>query len=184
MTETLVRGGTVVTAEGRRRADVRCRDGRIAEVGEGLAPGPGAAVIDAGGCYVMPGGVDPHTHLQLPMMGTVVADDFLSGTAAAAAGGTTTLLDFVGPERGQSPLEALATWQGLYDRSYRGDRSPVIIGNHFETWNGGAYTDSLTDFLEANCRKPDTYCVSNEELLHWLQAEPPATLAALSKPRS
>lgn len=80
--------------------------------------------------------------------------------------------------------QALATWQGLYDRSYRGDRSPVIIGNHFETWNGGAYTDSLTDFLEANCRKPDTYCVSNEELLHWLQAEPPATLAALSKPRS
>jgi dihydropyrimidinase len=117
MAETLVRGGTVVTAEGRRRADVRCRDGLVAEVGEGLAPSPGAAVIDAGGCFVMPGGVDPHTHLQLPMMGTVVADDFLSGTAAAAAGGTTTILDFVGPDRGQPPLDALATWRGWAARS-------------------------------------------------------------------
>lgn len=117
MAETLVRGGTVVTADGRRRADVRCVDGLVAEVAEGLDPSPGAGVIDAGGCYVMPGGVDPHTHMQLPMMGTVVADDFLSGTAAAAAGGTTTILDFVGPERGQPPLEALATWQAWAARS-------------------------------------------------------------------
>lgn len=107
MTELLIRGGTVVTDGGSRRADVLCRDGAVAAVGPGLAAGPGAEVVDAGGCLVMPGGVDPHTHMALPMMGTVAADDFRSGTAAAAAGGTTTLLDFVGPERGQSPLEAL-----------------------------------------------------------------------------
>ncbi|HYS81523.1 MAG TPA: dihydropyrimidinase [Anaeromyxobacteraceae bacterium] len=117
MAETLIRGGTVVTEAGRRRADVLCRDGRIAAVEEGLAAGTGAAIVDAGGCFVMPGGVDPHTHMQLPTMGTVVADDFLSGTAAAASGGTTTILDFVGPERGQSPLDALAQWQAWASRA-------------------------------------------------------------------
>ncbi len=112
MREILIRGGTLVTADGRQRADLLCRDGRIAAVGIGLEAEPGAEVIDAGGCYVMPGGIDPHTHMQLPMMGTVVADDFFTGTAAAAAGGTTTILDFVGPEKGQSPLEAFAVWRG------------------------------------------------------------------------
>jgi dihydropyrimidinase len=111
MPDILVRGGTVVTEAGRRRADVLCHEGRIAGVAEGLDASPGATVLDAGGCYVLPGGVDPHTHLQLPMMGTVVADDFASGTAAAAAGGTTTILDFVGPERGESPVQALARWR-------------------------------------------------------------------------
>ncbi len=117
MSELLVRGGTIVTAEGRRRADVLCREGRIAEVGEELAAPAGAELIDAGGCFVLPGGVDPHTHMQLPMMGTVAADDFASGSAAALAGGTTTLIDFVGPERGEPPLEALARWQGWASRA-------------------------------------------------------------------
>jgi dihydropyrimidinase len=117
MAEILVRGGTVVTETGRRRADVLCRDGRIAAVAEGLPAGPGAEVVDAGGCFVLPGGVDPHTHMQLPMMGTVVADDFLTGTAAAAAGGTTTILDFVGPDRGEPPLAALARWRAWAARS-------------------------------------------------------------------
>src|SRR5574337_2043985 len=117
MTVTLVRGGTVVTEAGRWRADVLCRDGRVAAVGEAVDAPAGAEIVEAGGCFVMPGGVDPHTHMQLPTMGTVVADDFLSGNAAAAAGGTTTILDFVGPERGQSPLDALAQWQRWAARS-------------------------------------------------------------------
>lgn len=112
----LVRGGTVVTERGQRRADLLCQEGRIAAVGQGLETA-GAEVVDAGGCLVMSGGIDPHTHMQLPMMGTVVADDFASGTAAAAAGGTTTILDFVGPERGEPPLEALARWRGWANRS-------------------------------------------------------------------
>lgn len=142
MVETLVRGGTVVTAEGQRRADVRCRDGLIAEVGPGLAASPGAAVIEADGCYVMPGGVDPHTHMQLPMMGTVVADDFLSGTAAAAAGGTTTILDFVGPERGESPLAALATWQGW------ASRATVDYGLHMTvSWWGERFSAEMAPLV-------------------------------------
>ncbi len=117
MSDVLVRGGTVVTESGRRRADVLLPGERIAAVGEALDAPAGAEVVEAGGCFVLPGGVDPHTHMQLPTMGTVVADDFLSGTAAAAAGGTTTILDFVGPERGQSPVEALHTWKGWASRA-------------------------------------------------------------------
>jgi dihydropyrimidinase len=111
MATTLIRGGILVGDSGRLRADVLCRDGLIAALGEALVPPADAQVIDAGGCYVMPGGIDPHTHMELPMMGTVAADDFLTGTAAAAAGGTTTILDFVGPEPGQSPLDALGIWR-------------------------------------------------------------------------
>jgi len=117
MATTLVRGGTLVTDSGQRRGDLLLAGGRIAAAGVGLDAPAGVAVVDAGGCLVMPGGVDPHTHMQLPTMGTVVADDFLSGTAAAAAGGTTTILDFVGPDRGESPLEALRRWREWSSRS-------------------------------------------------------------------
>ncbi|PKU26639.1 dihydropyrimidinase [Telmatospirillum siberiense] len=110
-TDILIRGGTVISESGRQRADLLCHEGRIAAVERDLEAPAGASVIDAGGCFVMPGGIDPHTHMQLPMMGTVVADDFFTGTAAGAAGGTTTILDFVGPDKGQSPLDALAAWR-------------------------------------------------------------------------
>lgn len=70
MSSVLIRGGTVVNADRAFRADVLCVDGKIAEVGENLAAPPGAEVVDAGGQYVMPGGIDPHTHMQLPFMGT------------------------------------------------------------------------------------------------------------------
>src|SRR5437667_53957 len=79
----LIRGGTVVDAELSYRADVLCGDdGLIAAVGAGLDAPAGAQTIDAGGQLVMPGGIDPHTHMQLPFMGTVASDDFYSGTAA------------------------------------------------------------------------------------------------------
>src|SRR5450755_4558414 len=142
MTTNLIRGGTVVTERGRRRADVLTRDGRIAAIGDTIEGPAGAEIIDAGGCYVMPGGIDPHTHMQLPMMGTVVADDFFTGTAAAAAGGTTTILDFVGPEPGQSPMEALAIW---HDRA---SKAVVDYGFHMTvSWWGAAFADAMADLV-------------------------------------
>ncbi|MGA2894170.1 MAG: amidohydrolase family protein, partial [Xanthobacteraceae bacterium] len=69
----LIRGGTVVNHDHSHRADVLIRDGVIAAIGDNLEAPAGAEVIDAGGCYVMPGGIDPHTHLELPFMGTVSA---------------------------------------------------------------------------------------------------------------
>ncbi|MFO1061242.1 MAG: dihydropyrimidinase [Dongiaceae bacterium] len=108
----LIRGGTVVTADETKRADVLCEGGRIAAVGPGLEAPSGARVIDAGGQLVMPGGIDPHTHMELPFMGTVASEDFYSGTAAAMAGGTTMIIDFVIPNPGTSLLEAFDQWRG------------------------------------------------------------------------
>ena len=93
----LIKGGTVVNADQSRRADVLCQDGLITAVGDGLDAPSNATVIDAGGQYVMPGGIDPHTHMQLPFMGTVASEDFETGTAAGLAGGTTMIIDFVIP---------------------------------------------------------------------------------------
>jgi dihydropyrimidinase len=105
---TLVRGGTVVDAAGARRADVLVREGRIVAVEREAEP-DGADVVDAGGAYVIPGGIDVHTHFALPVGAVTSADDFESGTLAAACGGTTCVIDFAGA--GREPWEeALATW--------------------------------------------------------------------------
>ena len=114
----LIRGGTVVDAEMTYRADVLCGDdGTIAAIGPSLAAPSGAQVLDAGGRYVMPGGIDPHTHMQLPFMGTVASDDFYTGTAAGFAGGTTSIIDFVIPNPKQSLLEAFHTWRGWAEKA-------------------------------------------------------------------
>src|SRR3982751_4551617 len=107
----LIKGGTVVTADQTFRADVLCADGRIAEVGENIEVPPRCDVVDAGGQFVMPGGIDPHTHMQLPFMGTVASDDFYTGTAAGLAGGTTMIIDFVIPNPKQRILEAHRQWR-------------------------------------------------------------------------
>ncbi|MEO5793840.1 MAG: dihydropyrimidinase [Rhodoferax sp.] len=117
MSNVLIRGGTVVNADRAFRADVLCVDGKIAAVGENLVTPPGAEVVDAGGQYVMPGGIDPHTHMQLPFMGTVTMDDFYSGTAAGLAGGTTTIIDFVIPAPKQPLMDAYRTWREWAEKS-------------------------------------------------------------------
>ncbi len=114
---TLIRGGTVVDSETSWRADVLLADGRIAAIGEGLDAPAGAEIVDAGDRLVMPGGIDPHTHMQLPFMGTVASDDFYTGTAAGLAGGTTSIIDFVIPNPQQSLMEAYRTWRGWAEKA-------------------------------------------------------------------
>ncbi|WP_228895154.1 dihydropyrimidinase [Pseudoduganella aquatica] len=108
----IIRGGTVVNADRAFKADVLCFGDKIVAVGENLDAPASATVIDASGQYVMPGGIDPHTHMNLPFMGTVTADDFFTGTAAGLAGGTTTIIDFVIPSPQQSLMEAYHQWRG------------------------------------------------------------------------
>ena len=112
MSRLVVRGGTVVTAQDQFRADVFCEDGLIRAVGPDLDVPAGPQVVDAGGQYVFPGGIDAHTHMELPFMGTVSADDFYTGTAAGVAGGTTSIIDFIIPGRKQSLLDARDFWMG------------------------------------------------------------------------
>src|ERR1700740_2604834 len=108
----LIRGGTIVTADRTFRGDVHCAEGQIKAIGEKLDVPAGARTVDAGGQYVMPGGIDPHTHMELPFMGTVASEDFFSGTSAGLAGGTTMIIDFVIPGPNVSLLEVYDQWMG------------------------------------------------------------------------
>ena len=111
---TVIKGGTVVTHDLTYQADVLIEAGRIGAIGPGLS---GDTVLDATGCYVMPGGIDPHTHLEMPFMGTYSSDDFESGTRAALAGGTTMVIDFALPAPGQGLLDALDMWHNKSGRA-------------------------------------------------------------------
>ena len=93
-TELLLRNGTIVNATGRTQSDLRIRNGTIAEIGRGLTPGPGARVIDASGKLILPGGIDPHTHLGM-REGIQGSDDYASASRAALAGGITTIGNFI-----------------------------------------------------------------------------------------
>ncbi len=103
----VIKGGTIVTADRSFTADVLIEGEKIAEIGENLK---GDEVIDASEAYVIPGGIDPHTHLEMPFMGTTAAETFTSGTFAAAAGGTTMLVDFCLPGEDGSLLNAIDDW--------------------------------------------------------------------------
>jgi dihydropyrimidinase len=116
--KTLIRGGTVVTATDQYRGDVLIEDEKIAAVAApgGLFPEGGQIpVIDATGKYVVPGGIDVHTHLDMPFGGTTSADDFESGTIAAAHGGTTSVVDFAIQYKGQTLRHALDAWMAKAD---------------------------------------------------------------------
>src|SRR5258706_5921653 len=118
-TSLLIRGGTVVNADREFKADVLCVDGRIAALGDDAARNApaNAQSLDAGGQYILPGGIDPHTHMQLPFMGTVAADDFFTGTAAGLAGGTTSIIDFVIPNPQQPLMDAFRMWREWAQKS-------------------------------------------------------------------
>jgi len=106
---TLIRNGRIVTAQDNYQADLLIEDQTISAVGRNLQV-QADKIEDASGLLVMPGGVDVHTHLDMPFGGTVSSDDFETGTRAAAFGGTTTLIDFAIQSRGQTMRSALDTW--------------------------------------------------------------------------
>ncbi|PRP87048.1 dihydropyrimidinase [Planoprotostelium fungivorum] len=111
----LIRGGTVVNEDASSRSDVLIENGLISAVGVDLKAPEGAEIID--------GGIDTHTHCQLPFMGTVAVDDFDIGTQAAVAGGTTMLLDFVIPAKGESLVSAYHKWRAWADPKVNCDYS-------------------------------------------------------------
>jgi dihydropyrimidinase len=116
MSRTLIRNGEIVTAVDRYRGDVLIEDEKISLIGSSLAGIQADKVIDASGKYVLPGGIDVHTHLDMPFGGTTSADDFESGTIAAAFGGTTSIVDFAIQYKGQTLHHAWETWMKKAER--------------------------------------------------------------------
>ena len=107
----LIKNGEIVTDSSRYVADIWCEDESITRIGRDIPAPPGAEVVDAGGKFVFPGFIDPHTHIHLPFMGTVAKDTYASGTRAAIAGGTTTVFDMCCPARNEEPTDGFAEWR-------------------------------------------------------------------------
>ncbi len=137
---TLIKGGTIVTADLTYKADVLIEGGQIIEIGADLS---GDEVLDASGCYVMPGGIDPHTHLEMPFMGTYSSDDFESGTRAALAGGTTMVVDFALPNPGEGLLDALRRWDNKSTRANCDYSFHMAV-----TWWGEQVFDEMKDVVD------------------------------------
>ena len=110
--DTIIKNGSVVTATDTYHADIAISGGKIAAISNALPIESATKVIDAAGKLVLPGGIDVHTHLDMPFGGTTSADDFETGTRAAAFGGTTTLIDFAIQYKGQQLRQAFDTWMG------------------------------------------------------------------------
>jgi dihydropyrimidinase len=136
----LIKGGRIVTAVDDYVADVLIEGETVAAVGSSLNGSAVTRLIDATGKYVIPGAIDPHTHMEMPFGGTVSCDDFTSGTVSAAFGGTTCLIDFCLQAVGQSIPDALATWHEKIERC-----PPVIdVGFHMaitDLHDGGRLED-------------------------------------------
>jgi dihydropyrimidinase len=134
MATLLIRSGTILTDAGRRAADVLIEDGLISRIGPGLLP-RADTVIDASGLFVMPGGIDAHTHLDMPAGDITSTDDFETGTVAAAHGGTTTIIDFATPEPGESLQAAIDVWMAKAE-----GKAVIDYGFHVVVRGMGAQT--------------------------------------------
>jgi dihydropyrimidinase len=123
--------------------DIGISDGIISRL-EPLIDADAVKEIDAGGLPVFPGFVDPHTHMELPVSGTVSSDDFYTGTIAAACGGITTIVDFAGAVRGQSLLEAMAQWRERADPKVVIDYGLHMIVPELEAWQLAEIADLVS----------------------------------------
>ncbi|MCJ7532890.1 MAG: amidohydrolase family protein, partial [Anaerolineales bacterium] len=119
----IIKSGTLITASETFQADIVIQGEKIVQIGLDLRD-PGAEVIDARDKLVMPGGIDPHVHLALPMFGTISSDDHYTGHKAAAFGGTTTVMDF-SPQDFSTLQEAVDAWHARAD-----DLAAIDFGFH------------------------------------------------------
>src|SRR5947199_3520006 len=125
MPTTLIRNGTVVTAERSVVADILVDGEKIRDIVPSLPAEAASRVIDASGMLIIPGGIDAHTHLDMPFGGTTSSDDFETGTRAAAMGGTTSIVDFAIQPKGTKMRDALDTWWGKAEK-----RAVIDYGLH------------------------------------------------------
>jgi dihydropyrimidinase len=141
---TLIKNGTIVTAVDQYRGDVLVQDEKIELIGSNLADIHADTVIDAANKYVLPGGIDVHTHLDMPFGGATSADDFESGTIAAAHGGTTSIVDFAIQYKGQTLHHAWETWMKKAER-----KAVIDYGFHMIMTDMNDQTEQEMDALVA-----------------------------------
>src|SRR2546423_4164414 len=122
--KTLIRNGNIITATDNYKADILIEDEKVLVIGAHLDL-EAEVRIDAGGKLVIPGGIDPHTHMELPFGGTTAADDFRTGTIAAAHGGQTTIIAFAVPYKGESLLQGVDNWHQKAE-----GKCPIDYGFH------------------------------------------------------
>src|SRR5215217_7076762 len=129
--KTIIKNGRIVTAVDDYTADILIKDETISTIGKSLEM-EADVVIDAVGKLVFPGGIDPHTHMELPFGGTSSSDDFFTGTRAAAFGGTTTIIDFAVQTKGESMISGVDTWHKKAEGNCAIDYGFHLITTDFE----------------------------------------------------
>src|SRR5215204_2452372 len=134
--KTLIRNGRIVTAVDDYKADVLIEDETVSVIGAKLDM-EADRVIDASGKLVIPGGIDPHTHMELPFGGTQSSDDFFTGTRAAAFGGTTTIIDFAVQNKGETLEQGVDNWQKKAEGKCAIDYGFHLITTEFEDGDEG-----------------------------------------------
>ncbi len=154
----LLKSGTLVTATETFQADILLEGEKIAQIGQALQS-PDAEIVDARGKLILPGGVDPHTHFDLPMFGTVSSDDHYTGHKAAAFGGTTTVIDFVSQEPG-SLQQSVDAWHAKADA-----KAAVDFGFHMNLthWDA-AIASQLPDLLKMGVSSIKVFTAYNGRL--------------------
>lgn len=175
--DTIIANGTVVHAKGTEKADVAIAGDKIVKVGKGLtkkAGGNGTRVIDATGCYVMPGAMDVHVHLELPFCGTTSADDYNTGTRAAARGGVTTVIDFAIPYGDESLQNAVDNWMS------RAQKACVDYSFHVAVTKWERHKHEMADMVKQGLTTFKQFMIYEKE--GW-QADDAAIFGALEKCR-
>ena len=152
----VIKGGTIVAADRSYKADVLIEGEKISAIGNNLK---GDKTVDAEGAYIMPGGIDPHTHLEMPFMGTTTAETWESGTLAALSGGTTLVVDFVIPGK-EGMLHALDQWeeraarQAASDYSFHVCDDRLVEGDFQRHGDGGRDAASTPSSISWPIRAP------------------------------